>query len=103
LQPAVKVPIGILFLAWGGTVAEAWTSAGSLETMPDFTSALTAIRSVDPAQYPRRLAEWYRASDPGSAAEPAWSDSQLDASAWKTMKLPTDWQPAGLTNFNGIM
>jgi sialate O-acetylesterase len=36
VHKAAKVPIGILFTAWGGTVAEAWTSAKSLKTMPDF-------------------------------------------------------------------
>jgi sialate O-acetylesterase len=40
IHKAENIPIGILFSAWGGTVAEAWTSAESLETMPDFKSAL---------------------------------------------------------------
>jgi len=40
IHKAEKVPIGVLFSAWGGTVAEAWTSAESLQTMPDFKSAL---------------------------------------------------------------
>jgi sialate O-acetylesterase len=40
IQQAERVPIGILFTAWGGTVAEAWTSAEPLKTMPDFKSAL---------------------------------------------------------------
>jgi sialate O-acetylesterase len=103
LQPKINVPIGILFSAWGGTVAEAWTSAGSLKQMPDFTNALAAICNVDPAQYPKLLAEWYCTNDPGLAARPAWSDALTDVSDWKTMKLPNYWQHAGLTNFNGIV
>jgi sialate O-acetylesterase len=71
--------------------------------MPDFTNALAAIRNVEPAQYPKLLAEWYRTNDPGSAVQPAWSDALNDASNWKTMKLPTYWQHAALTNFNGIV
>ncbi len=31
LQPKVKVPIGIIHSAWGGTVVEAWTSAEALK------------------------------------------------------------------------
>ena len=97
------MPVGILFSSWGGTVAEAWTSAGSLKKMPDFTNALAAMLKVDPTQYSSLLAEWYRANDPGSAAQPAWSDGLLDARGWKTMKLPAYWQRAALTNFNGIV
>ena len=103
LQPTIKVPVGILFSAWGGTVAEAWTSAESLTKMPDFTNALAAIHNVDPSQYPKLLAEWYDTNDPGSAAHPAWSDALADFNDWKTMKLPTYWQHAGLPNFNGIV
>ncbi len=43
IQQAERVPIGILFTAWGGTVAEAWTSAESLNTMADFKSALELL------------------------------------------------------------
>jgi len=103
LQATTKTPVGILFSAWGGTVAEAWTSAGSLQTMPDFTNALAGIREVDPKAYPRQLAEWYRTNDPGSAAQPAWSGESLDTTLWKPMKLPTYWQHADLPGFNGMV
>ena len=36
LQAAEKVPVGILFSAWGGTPAESWTSAAALKTLNDF-------------------------------------------------------------------
>ncbi|MBC7913866.1 MAG: sialate O-acetylesterase [Pyrinomonadaceae bacterium] len=31
-----KVPIGLINSSWGGTIAEAWTSAQTLKEMPDF-------------------------------------------------------------------
>lgn len=34
LQPAVGVPVGIIFSSWGGTVAEAWTSEEALKALP---------------------------------------------------------------------
>jgi sialate O-acetylesterase len=37
---AERVPVGILFSAYGGTSAEAWTSASSLRTMADFRGAV---------------------------------------------------------------
>jgi sialate O-acetylesterase len=103
LQKDVKVPIGILFSAWGGTVAEAWTSADFLKKMPAFTNALSAMQTVDEAQYPEVLAEWYCTNDIGSSAAPAWSDPSFDAQSWPKMKLPNYFQHAGLPNFNGIV
>ena len=103
LQKDIKVPIGILFSAWGGTVAEAWTSEDSLRKMPAFTNALSVIKGVDEKQYPHELAKWYVANDPGSAAVPAWSEPSYDAPSWPKMNLPTYFQNAGLQKFNGIV
>ncbi|HBF34147.1 TPA: hypothetical protein DDW35_06250 [Candidatus Sumerlaeota bacterium] len=35
LQPAIKVPVGIIHSSWGGTCAEAWTSSETLRTLGD--------------------------------------------------------------------
>src|ERR1043165_6627688 len=32
-----------------------------------------------------------------------WSDPSLDASAWKTMRLPQYWEDAGLPAYDGIV
>jgi len=45
IHQAQKVPVGILFSAWGGTMVEAWTSAASLETMTDFRGVAEAIKN----------------------------------------------------------
>lgn len=50
LQPAVKVPVGIIHSSWGGTVAEAWTSAGSLKTMPAFREAVEKLSDAEAIQ-----------------------------------------------------
>jgi len=104
----IKVPIGLVFSAWGGTVAEAWTSAGSLLTMPDFKPTVEQLQ--DPAAiekargtYDKSLADWYRTNDPGSAATPNWADPKLDISDWKQMTLPTSWEDAGLPDFDGVV
>jgi sialate O-acetylesterase len=36
LQKALGVPVGLIQSAWGGTLAEAWTSQGGLKHHPDF-------------------------------------------------------------------
>ncbi|MGC4013560.1 MAG: GDSL-type esterase/lipase family protein [Luteolibacter sp.] len=43
LQPAIKVPVGLVFSAWGGTVAEAWTSPEKLRTLPEFAEPLKKL------------------------------------------------------------
>lgn len=42
-----KVPIGLIHTSWGGTVAEAWTSASTLKTIPDFVEAVNKIERAD--------------------------------------------------------
>ena len=103
LQRSTKVPVGILFSAWGGTVAEAWTSPDSLKSIPDFSDALEAVSHFRAGQFPHILEEWYRANDPGSSAQPPWMAPAFDSSNWKPMKLPTYWQHSSLPNFNGIV
>ena len=104
LQKAIKVPVGILFSTWGGTVAEAWTSANSLKKMPDFAGALStvhelAVNAVDANTYEKLLDDWYRQNDPASTAQPAWSDPTLDTSQWKEMNVPADWYYVGVVWF----
>ena len=40
LQRELNIPIGLIHSSWGGTVAEAWTSAEALEPMGDFSRAV---------------------------------------------------------------
>ena len=46
LYQDVKVPIGLIHTSWGGTIAEAWTSAEALKTMPDFKPAVEKVAEI---------------------------------------------------------
>jgi sialate O-acetylesterase len=78
-----------------------------VRTLPDLTEPLAQVKRMvaDPAQARRevqaRQEEWYRAKDPGSAASPPWSATDLDTNAWKTMMLPIHWEEAGYPDFDG--
>lgn len=109
LQKARHVPIGIIHSSWGGTPAEAWTSAAGLAALPDFadTPAELKLLSADPEaarrRYQAKLETWFAARDGGSARGHLWSDPALDAGGWKTMSLPTLWEDAGEPDLNGVV
>ena len=107
LYRARQVPIGLIHSSWGGTPAEAWTSEAALSTQPDLTEALAQVKhlAADPVgtqrEIQKQLEAWYQAKDPGSAASPPWSATDLDARLWKAMTLPTYWENAGYPDFDG--
>ena len=110
LYQAVDVPIGILFSSWGGTVAEAWTSAETLKTMPDFASAVSRIEQESAqdesrliAVYEIKIAVWYAENDPGSNPQAPWSEADMDTQAWESMNLPVNWEQASLPDFDGVV
>lgn len=99
------VPVGLILSAWGGTPAEAWTSGGSLKSLPDFQPVVaqleghrgTLAQVTD--DYPGHLRQWQsrfsgRAVEPGDSGE-GWE---------KTMNLPGHWEDTGaLPDFDGIV
>lgn len=109
LHQDLKVPIGLVHSSWGGTVAEAWTSAEGLKAVPDFTSAQAELDRAREDQkhgnvsYEKRLDAWWRKNDPGSAGGRNWADPAFDASAWKTMDLPSRIEDSGHPDFDGIV
>lgn len=56
LLEATGVPIGIIHSAWGGTIVEAWTTPGTLATMPDILEASRAsAKTMGGQNAPSRL------------------------------------------------
>lgn len=106
-----KVPIGLIHTSWGGTIAEAWTSAATLKTIPDFVAAVNKIENEGKdntgLSYEQQLASWQKlviGKDTGMEdGKPAWAASSLDVSSWKTMSLPTEWEQAGMPGFDGVV
>lgn len=109
LYRELHVPIGLIHTSWGGTPAEAWTSAEALSKLPEFRPAIAYLSQIggDPAKsaaaYESLMAEWWRKNDPGSAEGLGWADPALSVADWKTMTLPTKWESAGLPNYDGVV
>jgi sialate O-acetylesterase len=101
------VPVGILFSAYGGTPAEAWTSREGLANFPEYadTVAHSQQAAADPERAHRefleKLTAWFRVNEPGSGPAP-WSAPGQDTSNWETMNLPVLWEDAGHPDWDGV-
>jgi sialate O-acetylesterase len=104
-----KIPIGLIHTSWGGTIAEAWTSAESLKKMADFSAAVDKIqksaKNPSTISYEEKLQNWLKMTtekDSGyQAGEAKWA--LAETANWKSMTLPTLWEDAALKNFDGIV
>lgn len=108
LRTELGVPVGILRADWGGTRAEAWTSAAGLKAFPEYADTLArlAVYAHDPGvvqveakkMRERWLAE-LDARDPLSGARAR----DYDDDAWATAELPQVWEQHGLPDFDGLL
>ncbi|QIL41451.1 9-O-acetylesterase [Pedobacter sp. HDW13] len=104
-----KIPIGLIHTSWGGTIAEAWTSAESLKKMPDFAAAVDkiqkSVKNPSPLTYEEKVKNWVKTineKDTGYVnGEAKWAVA--DVNGWKKMTIPTLWEDASLKNFDGIV
>ncbi|MEJ7558887.1 MAG: sialate O-acetylesterase [Pedobacter sp.] len=105
------IPIGLIHTSWGGTIAEAWTSAATLKTIPDFVDAVKKIeRSAEATAAPsmeEQLVTWSKlvlANDAGlQGGNAGWQSASFDASTWKSITLPANWESNGMDNLDGVV
>lgn len=105
-----KIPIGLIHTSWGGTIAEAWTSATTLKTMPDFKDAVTKVEATPEltgAQLQKQVDAWQaglRDKDAGFVqGRYLWTDTGVSDAGWRFMGLPSLWEKQGLPDFDGIV
>ncbi|UCG59694.1 MAG: hypothetical protein JSU70_09285 [Phycisphaerales bacterium] len=112
LHNELDVPIGLIHTSWGGTPAEAWTSARVLRTIEDFKDAVEEIEQVrkDPEPFERRYQEqmlqWQKKIDfsgPPGSGEKGCTDLEFDDSTWPEMELPKLWDGPELASFDGLV
>ncbi len=105
LHQELGIPIGLIHSSWGGTAAEAWTSASALEEFPEFkpqideASAIAASAAADPeVEY---LDAWFQKHDPGTRR--GWSKVDADVLGWREVTLPGNWADCGIPGFEGVV
>jgi sialate O-acetylesterase len=92
----------LIHSSWGGTPAEAWTSAEALAPLPDFAPVVTAMQQArqDPNGFGKTTDAWYVKNDPGSK-DKTWADPDLNTSDWKTIGEPVAFQQSGIAELAG--
>ena len=93
LQQYEKIPIGVIDVSWGGTIAEAWTSLNALSAdsslMPVFARRATQMDELSTLllQEKQEQADYDSAKAAGNPVEtPPWRSD------------PASWKPAGIYN-----
>ncbi|MFP9100528.1 sialate O-acetylesterase [Flavobacterium sp. RHBU_24] len=106
------IPIGLIHSSWGGTVAEAWVSAGALGSMHDFDDALDVLNDTEgqkmkQEQYEADMLKWNAAlsAKEGSMKDgkPLWAGTGYDDSAWGAIPVPSLFENNVLPDFNGVV
>jgi len=109
LHKELDVPIGLIHTSWGGTPAEAWTSAPFLMKLEDYQIRLKQIEEVlkDPAsaeaKYQERMEQWLEQLSSAGKAGKSRIEPDFDDSDWKQMELPKLWNEPELANFDGLV
>jgi len=109
LQQARKVPVGLIHSSWGGTPAEAWTSAEGLLKLPSYVEAVGQMRAIAKdvsgasEAYERALAKWYGVHDAGTLDAKPWSAESVPTEGWTASVLPGFWETNGLPDFDGVV
>ncbi len=98
LSDSLNVPIGLIDSSWGGSLAEAWTSAGALKEIPYFKkevkkiAALPVSKEERQAIFEKDLAVWAAAIDKEEGKQSTgygfWTSPSYDASSWTKVSVP---------------
>ncbi|MEN9443488.1 MAG: hypothetical protein RIS47_378, partial [Bacteroidota bacterium] len=111
LYQSLKIPIGLVETAWGGTVAEAWTSKDGLAALPEFDGltqkisqmpsnkdTLALLEQRDKEQQAREIA----AAEKGLIGDSAiYAQANYPTQDWTPIDLPRLWEETSLGNFDG--
>lgn len=113
LFTAMGVPIGLIQTTWGGTFAEAWTSAESLKMMPDFSQSVEVFsnlphdREKQHAFYLRELENW---KNKAVSMDEGFKDGiavgaqlSFDDGDWINTSLSGFWENTFLPDFDGFI
>ncbi len=105
MHDELGVPVGVIDTTWGGTPAEAWTSAGALGAVPGFSDEVAMLekangdRSIMEKEW-QKLYE--RRLNQTNAVLPKF-DKGVYQSGWPTMPVPGFFEDSVAPGLDGVM
>lgn len=107
LSQRLRVPVGVIDATWGGTPAEAWTSAEALRNVPGFEAELADLKAAgydaDSLNeiYSRKIKDWMNLATSGHAE---FDKTMMQSGEnWKSIQAPAYWETTELPGFDGIV
>ena len=100
LHKDLNVPIGLIHTSWGGTPAEAWTSALGIGPVHDFQRQVDAVSNLAKPGALRTadlIEKWAKESGDDFSGE------NVDDSAWPSADLPARFGKLGLGGHRGAV
>ncbi len=111
LHKHLDIPIGLINTSWGGTNAEAWTSADAISTVEEFNDVEERIQELDPEKMKQDREEFYKnimrefGETKGGIVngKAVWADPDVNTETWKTIEVPGLWERRGLPGLDGVV
>lgn len=110
LHNELNVPVGLIQAAWGGTTAEAWISARSIQNDPDFKEKLLELNSFDMGKNEeqkivasRIIRKEIGTKDIGLINGVAvFADPSMKEAGWSDIDVTKTWEEGGYPYIDGI-
>ncbi|MBC8152445.1 MAG: sialate O-acetylesterase [Bacteroidetes bacterium] len=106
----LNVPIGLVNTTWGGTHSETWTSREGMARDAELAKTVAKLPITDQdvqrdgrERIRRRLVAHQNGQLPTLADERGWVKPDFDARDWRTLRMPGNWEWAGLPGFDGVV
>lgn len=113
LHRTLKVPVGVIDCTWGGTPAEAWTSANGLSNVMGFQDAIAEREALGfdrdriMERYHMEYTVWQKLCEKKDRGvkdgKECWTDTALNDSNWSVMHIPGNWEFQGHNGLDGIV
>lgn len=108
LNQELNVAVGLINDSWGGTVAETWTSAETIQNDADFKGKYNELQTFDFAkreaevkQKVNSLMDGFPTKDNGEQL--GYEKPEFNDAGWKTIESPGYWEKQGYIGLDGIV